>query len=211
MRSVGAPPNAWSESRISYSNAPPPGPSTGNGSGPASAPGWLTVDVTDIVVAAVAAHQPAEFVLVAGGPHPEAYFSREGPRGYAPKLVISNDITPPNVTITSPVDLGNSPTAKATIKGVAGTDPGDGSTVTVQIFPGEDETTPIQTITTTRARNGSFSVTTGTLAPGEYTAAATQSDADGNVTTTYSRFFVTWSRLGFGPRRLPRGPGTGSV
>ena len=88
------------------------------------------------MTAAVAAHQPAEFVILAGGPHPTAYVSREGPRGYAPRLVISNDITPPTISITSPVDLASSPSAKTTITGVAGTAPGDSSTVTVQIYAG---------------------------------------------------------------------------
>ena len=143
------------------------------------------------MTAAAAAHQPAEFVILAGGPHPTAYVSREGPRGYAPRLVVSNDATPPEISITSPVDLASSPSAKTTITGTAGTAPGDNSTVTVQIYPGEDtEAAPLQTITTRVSRTGTFSVTTGALPAGEYIAAVSQSDADGNVSTTYTRFFV---------------------
>jgi hypothetical protein len=185
-----AQPNAWSEGRVTWSNAPPPGPTMGNFSPPVNGPGWITVDVTDIVAAAASLHQPAEMVLLAGGPHANAYVSRKGDHDRAPRLVVSNDIMPPAISITSPVDLTTSHTAKATITGVAGTAPGDSSTVTVEIFAGEDTSAaPLQTITTKASRSGAFSVTTRALAPGEYTADATQADADGNVATTGVRFW----------------------
>ena len=76
--------------------------------------------------------------------------------------------------------------------GTAGTQPGDSSTVTVLVYDGNSATgTPAQTLTTTRAADGSYAVEPGApLSEGTHTAQAEQRDTARNVGRSAARTFT---------------------
>ena len=99
--------NAWSESSITYRNAPPLGAVVGSSAAHAAG-GWVEVDVTS----AVTSNGTYDFAVTSPGP--VRYGSREG--GTAPELVLSSVTsstptptpTPPPVVVagpTGPADL----------------------------------------------------------------------------------------------------------
>ena len=80
------------------------------------------------------------------------------------------DTTPPTVTLAEPTDGATSNDTTPALSGAAGTDPGDGSTVTVRVYAGTSATgAPVQTITTSRS-GSAWSTTASSLADGTYTA-----------------------------------------
>jgi hypothetical protein len=90
------------------------------------------------------------------------------------------DVTPPVVSLTSPAG-GSRITGAPAYAGAAGDAAGDAAQVTVRTFAGGAATgTPVQTTTATRAA-GAWSATGAALAPGTYTAVASQTDGAGNV------------------------------
>jgi acid phosphatase type 7 len=93
------------------------------------------------------------------------------------------DTTPPNVALTSPAGGSSTSDATPTFAGSAGTAPGDEPNITVKVYSGGAATgTPLQTLTATRAADGSYSVeAAAALGLGTYTAQAEQADAAGNT------------------------------
>jgi hypothetical protein len=92
------------------------------------------------------------------------------------------DTTPPTVTLTQPADGSAGNDATPTFAGVAGTDPGDLTTVTVKVYTGATPTgTPLQALIAFRDGFGNYTVDAAALAEGLYTAQAEQSDAAGNL------------------------------
>ena len=92
------------------------------------------------------------------------------------------DTTAPTVTIVNPTAGSASSDATPTFSGTAGTDPGDGDTISLRLYQGTGATgTPLTTLQATRS-GGTWSVAASSdLASGTYTAQAEQSDAAGNV------------------------------
>lgn len=92
------------------------------------------------------------------------------------------DSVPPVVSVGQPAAGATVTTATPAIAGTAGTVVGDLADVTVRIYAGSATSgTPIQTLTATRASDGSFTTTPAALANGTHTVTASQADAAGNV------------------------------
>ena len=67
--------------------------------------------------------------------------------------VTSADITPPNVTLTTPADGSSGTDSTPQYTGTAGTQPGDLPTITLNVYAGLTPSgEPLQTFTTTRGR-----------------------------------------------------------
>jgi hypothetical protein len=100
------------------------------------------------------------------------------PDGTAPQVSL-NQITTPS-TLTTP-----------TFTGTGGTDLGDDTTVTIDVFPGTQPSgSPVQTLHATPA-SGTYTTSGSTpLADGTYTARASQADGAGNVSTSSVTFVV---------------------
>ena len=111
-------------------------------------------------------------------------------------VTASPDTTAPVVSLTAPVNGSSTTDTTPTFAGVAGILSGDLATVTVRVYSGSTAAgTPSQTLTATRAANGSYSIDASTpLAAGVYTAQASQSDSAGNTgLSTSTTFTVTAS------------------
>lgn len=177
-------PGSWSESNITWRNAPVLGNTVGSSTlGP---DGWTTTDVTALVntngaVSVGLTTASATLVTLA---------SREVALS-APQLVVES-VVAPAVTLSAPASGTATNDSTPTFSGGAGTAAGDSSTVTVKVYAGTVASgTPATTLTTTRS-GSSWSVTPGTpLADGTWTAQAEQSNADGTVgRSTPSTFSV---------------------
>ncbi len=95
------------------------------------------------------------------------------------------DTTTPAVTISAPT-AGQRVGARPPISGLAGILAGDSATVTVRIYSGASTAGAlVQTRTATRdATTGAWTVTPATLADGQYTAQASQTDSAGHTGTS---------------------------
>ncbi|HEV2821463.1 MAG TPA: S8 family serine peptidase, partial [Solirubrobacteraceae bacterium] len=94
--------------------------------------------------------------------------------------IAPQDLTAPAVTLQDPADGSVQRTTSPTMSGRAGAQPGDSTTVTVELFAGKAATgSPAQTITTTRSGDAWSAAATG-VADGTYTARAKQAAAAGN-------------------------------
>jgi hypothetical protein len=93
----------------------------------------------------------------------------------------AEDITPPAVTLTSPIEGGSTP-ERPTFSGAAGTAPFDQNTVTIKVWRGSDAVVvPLQTLVASVSA-GTFSVQASSpLADGVYIAQAEQLDGSGNL------------------------------
>ncbi len=92
------------------------------------------------------------------------------------------DLAPPSISLAQPANGSTTGDSTPAFSGLAGTAPGDSSTVTVAVYAGASASgTPVQTLTTTRSADGSFSVDAAALAEGTYTGQAEQTDAAGNI------------------------------
>ena len=98
--------------------------------------------------------------------------------GKSEAVTFTVDTTPPEVSI-SPVP---SPTGDSTptLKGAAGTAPGDDKTVTVTVYQGSSVGGSIAASENVSAVSGTWSFASPLLADGTYTAQATQGDQAGN-------------------------------
>jgi hypothetical protein len=114
-----------------------------------------------------------------------------GNTGISTANTFTVDTTPPAVTLTAPANGSTTGRSKPSFSGAAGTEAGDSSTVTIEIYSGSTATgSPVQTLTTTAAA-GAWSVAPSTaLAVGTYTAQASQSDNAGNTGTTTANTFT---------------------
>ena len=102
------------------------------------------------------------------------------------------DTTPPSVSLSSPASGATVSVATPTFSGVAGTAPGDSSSVTVEVFAGSTVSgSPVQSLVATRDASGAYSVeASSALANGTYTARASQSDDAGNVGVSTANTFT---------------------
>jgi hypothetical protein len=90
------------------------------------------------------------------------------------------DFAAPAVTLTAPADGSSTDNAAPVLSGAAGADSGDAPSVSVAIYAGAAATgTPLQSVNGA-VNAGQWQATPAALAPGTYTAQATQTDASGN-------------------------------
>jgi hypothetical protein len=102
------------------------------------------------------------------------------------------DLTPPVVTLTSPKARSQT-TEKPTFSGFAGTLAGDLTTVTLTVSPHQAAASipPVETLTARRDDNGSWTVDSRALPPGDwYGAIVTQADEAGHTGSAQVVFFV---------------------
>ncbi|HEX8206271.1 MAG TPA: hypothetical protein VF587_09455 [Solirubrobacteraceae bacterium] len=93
---------------------------------------------------------------------------------------------PPTVTATSPADGATVATRRPTFSGTAGTRAGDGTTVTVKIWQGNDvAAAPLQTLTTQRSGAAWQVAATADLPNGFYLWRAEQAGTDGTGVSEY--------------------------
>jgi hypothetical protein len=105
--------------------------------------------------------------------------------GRSEQIAFSIDTTPPQLTITTPTSGSSSIGGSQLVGGSAGTASGDLSSITIQLWAGgtAGPEAPAETLVA-QASQGSWSATFGGLAPGSYTARASQSDQAGNTGTS---------------------------
>src|SRR5262249_50223531 len=100
------------------------------------------------------------------------------PPGKSEAVAFTVDTTPPEVSIGPlPSPTGDS---TPTLKGGAGTAPGDDKTVAVTIYKGSSVGGSVAASESVSAVSGAWSFTSPHLADGTYTAQATQGDQAGN-------------------------------
>jgi hypothetical protein len=104
------------------------------------------------------------------------------------------DTVPPQVALNSPAHATSTSDTTPTFAGTAGAASGDSQSVTVRVYSGLDAFgTPVQTLSAAR-QGTSYSVDAGSaLAPGTYTAQASQSDASGNTGRSSANTFAVAS------------------
>jgi peptidoglycan/xylan/chitin deacetylase (PgdA/CDA1 family) len=131
-----------------------------------------------------------------------------GNQGTSATVTFTVDATGPTVTITSPANGDTVSTSTVTVKGTAGTAPGDDATVTVDVFTGTSATgTPARTSTAT-VSTGSWSVDVTGLTAGTYTVQARQKDAAGNSSSSSPVTFTVKGSMtitSVSPTSLPQG------
>ena len=100
-------------------------------------------------------------------------------------ITFTVDTTPPQVTLTSPANGSSTSSSSEPVGGTAGTEPGDASGVTIQLFAGGaiGSEAPLETLGV-GVSGGNWSATFGGLNPGTYTAQAAQRDQAGNTGTS---------------------------
>ncbi len=108
-----------------------------------------------------------------------------GNTGTSAARTFNVDTTTPVVSISAP-SAGQRVGARPPISGLAGIVAGDSATVTVRIYSGASTAGAlVQTRTATRsATTGAWTVTPNTLADGQYTAQASQTDSAGHTGTS---------------------------
>lgn len=91
------------------------------------------------------------------------------------------DTTPPDITMSSPVQGAVTTGSSQLVEGSAGTSEGDSQSITIKLFAGSSITTQPREIVTVAASNGHWSATLGGLHEGTYTVSSEQSDDAGNT------------------------------
>jgi hypothetical protein len=92
------------------------------------------------------------------------------------------DTVAPIVMLASPANGSSTSNAGPIFSGTSGTASGDGGLITVYLFSGPTTAgVPIQVLPASTTDAGTYDVYASALAPGTYTAEATQSDSAGNV------------------------------
>ncbi|HEV2753868.1 MAG TPA: S8 family serine peptidase, partial [Solirubrobacteraceae bacterium] len=105
--------------------------------------------------------------------------------------VAPDDVTPPAVTLRGPAHGSVLGSSTPTVSGGAGAQPGDATTVTIELFPGTSpEGDPARTLRATRSGDAWSTVVGPGLADGTYTAQAVQADAAGNVGRSAAHTFT---------------------
>ncbi len=106
------------------------------------------------------------------------------------------DLTAPSVAVTDPQNGGTVSTSTPTIRGTAGTAPGDAAQVQVTVSSSSPTGDAVQNLAATVAADGTWSVPTAALADGPYVVQVTQTDASGNVgTSSVTGFTVSTAPL----------------
>jgi hypothetical protein len=115
----------------------------------------------------------------------------DGTTSTSPANRFTVDTLAPAVTLAFPANGSSTSSTQPAFTGTAGTAGGDKPTITVRVFAGTVAAgTPVQTLTTT-AVGGNWGVASTTaLAPGTYTAIATQSDLAGNTGSSSANTFT---------------------
>jgi hypothetical protein len=98
-----------------------------------------------------------------------------------PPVTFTIDVTPPVVTLSSPITGTSTSGASEAVAGSAGMAVGDSPTVLVHLFGGTATATQALETLVVPASNGSWSATFGGLGAGTYTVQAEQRDEAGNV------------------------------
>jgi chitinase len=105
-------------------------------------------------------------------------------------VTTASDWLAPSLSLTSPADDSFQKSTTVTLSGAAGNASGDDSTVTVNIWPGSSASgAPVTTRTVTRS-GATWSTSITGMAPGTYTAQATQSDSSDNTATSAASTFT---------------------
>jgi hypothetical protein len=133
-----------------------------------------------------------EFVPVAGGTFTDSGTrSCHGAPGAPPPLPPPPDTTPPAVTLATPPNGSSTSDRTPLFSGSGGTASGDEAAITVEVYEGTGTGGALtQTLTATRAVDGSFSVEAAPLPLGTYTAVARQADTAGNVGRSAANTFT---------------------
>src|SRR5215213_1951604 len=101
------------------------------------------------------------------------------------------DTAAPRVSLIAPTAGSSTNDPISTIRGTAGTSPGDAGSVTVAVYAGSTTSgDPIETDVATVSDAGLWSVTPSQLAEGPYTVKVTQTDAAGNASSAAHGFTV---------------------
>jgi hypothetical protein len=101
--------------------------------------------------------------------------------GVSESVTFTVDADPPQITLTSPANGSVTSSGTETVSGTAGTQEGDLSGITVDLYAGSAVTPSRLEAIAVQAAGGSWSATFGGLSPGTYTARAEQSDDVGNI------------------------------
>ncbi len=110
----------------------------------------------------------------------------------SPVTFVADGTGPASVAITAPAAGQTLPTQTPTIAGTAGNAAGDSTSLTVNLYAGATATgVPVRVLTATRAGTAWSVPVAPSLADGQYTVQAKQSDASGNTTTTAAVTFRT--------------------
>ena len=97
----------------------------------------------------------------------------------------------PAVSLVAPAHGSSTSDTSPSFSGTASIESGHSPTVTVKLYSGPNtSSTPVQTLTTTRAANGAYSVDASPLNVGQYTARAEQSDGGANVGYSSANTFL---------------------
>ncbi len=102
------------------------------------------------------------------------------------------DTQAPQITLATPADGAITASSTPALSGIAGTAPGDSSTVSVKVYAGTGTAgTPLQIRSATRdPSTGAYSVAATSLSSGTYTAQASQADSAGNIGQSASHTFT---------------------
>ena len=111
--------------------------------------------------------------------------------------VSPHDLTAPAVTLRGPAQGSVLSSSTPTVSGGAGTQPGDSTTVAVELFAGTTpQGSPARTLTATRSGDGWATVAGPELPDGTYTARAVQADVAGNVGRSAAHTFTVQAPAG---------------
>ena len=116
-----------------------------------------------------------------------------GPEGASAPRTFTVDTTAPGVTVTVPNDGATTLDPTPTFVGAAGSAPGDGLTVTVEVFAGASASgTPLRSVDVSRSGSGWMLelAVADALEPGTYTVRARQVDDVGNSGVSNTRTFT---------------------
>ena len=196
----------WGERTVTAANAPPLGSSLGTTAAPKTGVP-LSIDVT----AAISGNGPVTLALSSSDPTADALASREAGSATSPQLVVDNaDSTPPAPTLTAPPDGAFVDTTSPLLTGVAGTAPGDASTVTVTVWRDTDtDEAPLMSMPAMVLPDGSFSVQPSSPLPDDvFTWLVEQRDAAGNFGRSASREFTVDTQA---PNPILQTPADGSA
>ncbi len=171
--------NGWNESTITWRNAPAISSTITASSGPLSAGGWSTTNVTPLVTG----NGTFSFALTSTSTSALLLASRETGTLAAQLEVVAVDNDPPVVSLTSPANGASTSDATPRFAGTGGTAAGDSASVVVELYAGPVVSgLPIQERTATVGTGGVFAIDASPpLAEGIYTVRAEQSDIVGNV------------------------------
>ena len=203
LRSVAS--NTWGETTLNHNNRPPTGSTITSHVGAFTAGQWISFNATSLVTG----NGLVSMALTTTSTTSRGFQSRED-AAHAPQLVVETaDVTPPAVTLTSPLDGSSTNDSTPTFTGAAGAAIDDSATVRVRLYSGSGVSgSPVQTLTTTRS-GSSWSATGSTaLSDGTYTAQADQSDAAGNSGVSVPRTFTVDT---FPPAVTLTSPSSGSL